>query len=84
MELLIKNRDYVPDGTGGFVRVSGKEELLQRVLFQLSARRGGFAPLPDWRDALGRYLAAWDGKNRKTAPRRQKNMWRRRCAARRR
>ena len=40
MELLIKNRDYVPDGTGGFVRVSGKEELLQRVLFQLSARRG--------------------------------------------
>ena len=31
MELLIKNRDYVPDGTGGFVRVSGKEELLQRV-----------------------------------------------------
>ena len=47
MELLIKNRDYVPDGTGGFVRVSGKEELLQRVLFQLSARRGGFAPLPE-------------------------------------
>lgn len=47
MELLIKNRDYVPDGAGSLVRVSGREELLQRVLFQLSARRGGFSPLPE-------------------------------------
>ena len=46
MELKIRNRDYVPDGAGGLQRVSGKEELLQRVLFLLSARRGGFAPLP--------------------------------------
>lgn len=47
MELLIKDRDYVPDGTGGLVRVSGTDELLQRVLFRLSARRGGFSPLPE-------------------------------------
>lgn len=47
MELWIRNRDYVPDGTGGLVRVRGRDELLQRVLFALSARRGGFAPLPE-------------------------------------
>ena len=46
MELKIKNGDYVPDGAGGLERVSGTEELLQRVLFLLTARRGGFAPLP--------------------------------------
>ena len=46
MELKIRNRDYVPDGMGGLQRVNGKAELLQRVLFLLTARRGGFAPLP--------------------------------------
>ena len=46
MELKIKNRDYVADGAGGLRRVSGKEELLQRVLFRLTARRGGFALAP--------------------------------------
>lgn len=46
MELKIRNEDYVSDGAGGLQRVSGTEELLQRVLFRLTARRGGFAPLP--------------------------------------
>lgn len=46
MELKIKNGDYVPDGAGGLQRVSGEEELLQRVLFLLTARRGGFALAP--------------------------------------
>ena len=46
MELKIKCRDYVPDGVGGLQRVSGKEELLQRTLFRLTARRGGFALAP--------------------------------------
>ena len=46
MELKIRNGDYVSDGAGGLQRVSGKEELLQRVLFRLSARRGGFALIP--------------------------------------
>ena len=40
MELKIRNGDYVPDGSGGFVVVSGEEELLQRVLLKLTARRG--------------------------------------------
>lgn len=42
MELKIENGDYVPDGAGGLMRVEGREELLQRVLFRLSARRGSF------------------------------------------
>ena len=46
MELKIKARDYVPDGVGGLQRVSGREELLQRVLFRLTARRGAFALAP--------------------------------------
>ena len=42
MALLIRNGDYVPDGAAGLCRVSGKEALLQRVLFRLTARRGCF------------------------------------------
>lgn len=47
MALLLKDGDYVPDGTGGFQRVEGAEELLQRVLFQLQVRRGSFPFLPE-------------------------------------
>ena len=43
MELKIKDRDYVADGAGGLVRVSGWDELLERVLFKLSVRCGSFA-----------------------------------------
>lgn len=42
MELKLKNGDYVPDGMGGLQRVEGQEELLQRVVFKLTARRGKF------------------------------------------
>lgn len=52
MELRLKNGDYVPNGAGGLRRVAGSEELLQRVLFKLAARRGSF---PFW-DALGSRL----------------------------
>lgn len=47
MDLQLKNGAYVPDGAGGFVRVSGTEALLGRVLFRLKARRGAFALLPE-------------------------------------
>ena len=47
MELKIKNGDYVADGAGGLLRVSGREALLQRVLFRLTARRGTFPVMPD-------------------------------------
>lgn len=46
MELQMKNRDYVPDGSGGVVGLTGAEELLARVLFKLAARRGAFPFLP--------------------------------------
>ena len=45
MELELKNGDYVPDGVGGLRRVAGRDALLQRVLFRLTARRGQF---PFW------------------------------------
>lgn len=47
MELLLRNGDYVPDGRGGFARVTLGEELLQRVLFKLTARRGSFPLIPE-------------------------------------
>ncbi len=42
MELKLWNGEYVPDGAGGLIRVEGREALLQRVLFKLTARRGQF------------------------------------------
>lgn len=47
MELKLKNGDYVPDGVGGLERVEGREALLQRALFKLTARRGAFPFLPE-------------------------------------
>ncbi|BAK99095.1 hypothetical protein OBV_18970 [Oscillibacter valericigenes Sjm18-20] len=41
-ELKIRDGDYVFDGVGGAVRVKGRDALLQRVLFKLTARRNGF------------------------------------------
>ena len=46
MELFLKDGDYLPNGQGGFCTVTGREELLQRVLWKLTARRGGFPFLP--------------------------------------
>ena len=46
MELKLENGDYVPDGKGGHVRLGGAEEVLARVLFRLTARRGAFPFLP--------------------------------------
>ncbi len=47
MELLIRDGDYVPDGAGGFERLEGAQEVLERVLFRLTARRGGMPFLPE-------------------------------------
>ena len=46
MELKCVKGDYVPDGKGGVCRLTGAEEVLGRVLFRLTARRGGFPLLP--------------------------------------
>ena len=46
MELILQDKDYVRNESGGFARAVGEEELLQRVLFRLTARRGAFPLLP--------------------------------------
>ena len=50
----MQNGDYVQDGRGGLVRLEGGEALLQRVLFRLCARRGGFPLLPELGSGLCR------------------------------
>lgn len=47
MSLKIRDRDYVPDGAGGFQQAEGTEELLEQVLFQLTAHRGAFSLMPE-------------------------------------
>lgn len=42
----LRDGDYRPDGQGGFAESEGAEEVLERVLFQLTARRGRFPLLP--------------------------------------
>ncbi len=44
--MLLRNGDYLPDGAGGFRSAAGEEELLDRVLFRLVARRGAFPLIP--------------------------------------
>lgn len=48
MSILIKNGDYVPDGKGSVMTVSGGEDIICEVLFRLSARRGSFPLLPEF------------------------------------
>ena len=66
MELKIKDRDYGADGAGGLVRVSGWDELLERVLFKLSVRRGSFALAPELGSKL-HLLWREKGESRATA-----------------
>ncbi len=57
MELFWNNGDYVPDGAGGFERAEGQRDLLQRVLFCLTARRGMFPLDPELGSQLFRLPA---------------------------
>lgn len=47
MERKLINGDYVPDGTGGLTALNGSEEVLARVLYRLTARRGALPFLPE-------------------------------------
>jgi len=47
MELKLKYGDYIPDGAGGMERGEGAQAVLNRVLFRLTARRGGLPFLPE-------------------------------------
>ena len=46
MEIRIQNGAYIPDGLGGIGRCQGADALLERILFRLTARRGGLPFLP--------------------------------------
>lgn len=46
MEIKLVNGDYVPDGLGGVERLEGDKALLGRVLYRLTAHRGGLPLLP--------------------------------------
>jgi hypothetical protein len=56
MEMKFRDGDYVPNVWGGFETVSGADELMQRLLFKLTARRGAFPFLPELGSRL--YLLA--------------------------
>lgn len=47
MALILREGDYVPDGKGGFQTAQGAQELLERVLWKLTVRRGSFPLLPE-------------------------------------
>ena len=47
MALVFRDGDYIPDGSGGFRAVSGSAEVLGRILWKLSVRRGSFPFLPE-------------------------------------
>ena len=51
-ELKLQNGDYLPEPGGDLQHVRGTEELVQRALMRLAARRGGFLPLPDYGSKL--------------------------------
>ena len=46
MERKLVDGEYIPDGTGGLTVLSEGEEVLARVLFRLTARRGMLPFLP--------------------------------------
>ena len=47
MSLLLQNRDYTDDGNGGVAVARDGDELLDEVLFRLTARRESFPFLPN-------------------------------------
>lgn len=65
MRLKLRDRDYVPDGTGGFQQVSGTDQILERALYRLSVRRGAFSAFPELGSRL-HLLTRERPSNRKT------------------
>ncbi len=68
MELRLKDGKY--DSIGArLCTVSGAEELAQRVMMKLAARRGSFWPLPDYGSRLYRLVSGERPKDRELAVR---------------
>ncbi len=45
--MQLRNGDDVPNGKGGFCSSEGGQAVVDRILFQLTARRGAFPLLPE-------------------------------------
>lgn len=43
----MNHKDYAPDGAGSVVSAEGGNDILNGILFRLTARRGGFVLLPE-------------------------------------
>ena len=56
MERKLINGEYVPDGAGGLTNLDGAQEVLSRVLFRLTARRGGLPFRPNLGSRLHQIL----------------------------
>ena len=52
MELKLQDGRYVFDRSGALQTVEGRDELLQRALMRLAARRGSFWPDPEYGSRL--------------------------------
>lgn len=68
MELKLKEGRYVGRGTE-LETVSGTEEVAQRVMMKLAARRGSFWPKPDYGSRLYRLTCGEKPSNREMAVR---------------
>ena len=56
MEMKLCNGDYIPNSLNGFKLAMGFEEKLERILYKLSCRKGGFAPMPNLGSELHKLL----------------------------
>lgn len=52
MEIRLSGGKYAAGKYSGLQRVTGDEETAQRIAMKLTARRGGFAPQPDYGSRL--------------------------------
>ena len=69
MEIALEGGRYTAAKTGGLETVTGTDELAQRLLMKLTARRGGFAPMPSYGSRLYTLAGAVKPKERLTAAR---------------
>ena len=65
----MENGRYVPGEFSGFAQVTGAQELAQRILMKLTARRGGFPLRPEYGSRL--YLLPKEKPSQRPAAARQ-------------
>ena len=67
MDIQLTDGRYAASPLGGFRTVRGAQELGQRIVMKLTARRGGFAVLPDYGSRLPLLLRAKASERNTTA-----------------